>query len=30
MAARTPADSVPAPGDRVRLGVLGEVVAFPA
>ncbi len=29
VAARTPADSVPAPGDRVRVGVLGEVVAFP-
>ena len=26
--ARTPATSVPAPGDRVRVGVVGDVVAF--
>lgn len=30
VAARTPADSVPAAGDRVRVAVVGEVVAFPA
>ncbi|KRB80213.1 sugar ABC transporter [Nocardioides sp. Root190] len=30
VAARTPADSVPLPGDRVQVAVLGEVVAFPA
>ena len=30
VAARTPADSVPAAGDRVRVVVVGEVVAFPA
>ncbi len=29
VAARTPADSVPAAGDRVRVAVVGEVVAFP-
>ncbi|HWJ11640.1 MAG TPA: ABC transporter ATP-binding protein [Nocardioides sp.] len=29
VAARTPADSVPQPGDRVGVGVMGEVVAFP-
>lgn len=28
VAARTPADSVPAAGDRVRVAVVGEVVAF--
>ncbi len=28
--ARTPADSVPRPGDRVRVTVIGDVVAFPA
>ena len=30
LSARTPATSVPAPGDRVRVGVVGDVVAFPA
>ncbi|KAA1419465.1 ABC transporter ATP-binding protein [Nocardioides humilatus] len=30
LAARTPATSVPAPGDRVRVGVVGDVVAFSA
>lgn len=30
VAARTPSDAVPRPGDRVRVAVLGEVVAFPA
>jgi iron(III) transport system ATP-binding protein len=30
VAARTPADSVPLSGDRVRVAVLGEVVAFPS
>jgi iron(III) transport system ATP-binding protein len=29
VAARTPADSVPQAGDRVGVGVVGEVVAFP-
>ncbi|WP_028654839.1 ABC transporter ATP-binding protein [Nocardioides sp. J54] len=28
LAARTPADSVPHPGEKVRLSVVGEVVAF--
>lgn len=30
VAARTPADSVPLAGDRVRVGVVGHVVTFPA
>ncbi|WP_435770010.1 ABC transporter ATP-binding protein [Nocardioides sp. SYSU DS0651] len=30
VSARTPADSVPRTGDRVRVGVVGDVVAFPA
>ena len=30
LAARTPATTVPAAGDRVRVAVVGEVVAFPA
>jgi iron(III) transport system ATP-binding protein len=30
LAARTPATSVPAPGDRVRVAVVGDVVAFSA
>jgi hypothetical protein len=30
LAARTPATSVPTPGDRVRVGVVGDVVAFSA
>lgn len=30
VAARTPATSVPQPGDRVRVSVVGDVVAFPA
>lgn len=30
VAARTPADSVPQPGDRVGVVAVGEVVAFPA
>lgn len=30
VAARTPADSVPQAGERVGVGVVGEVVAFPA
>ncbi|WP_183093066.1 ABC transporter ATP-binding protein [Nocardioides stalactiti] len=30
LAARTPATSVPQPGDRVRVGVVGDVVSFPA
>ncbi|WGX96049.1 ABC transporter ATP-binding protein [Nocardioides sp. L-11A] len=27
--ARTPADTVPVPGDRVRVAVVGDVIAFP-
>lgn len=30
LSARTPATSVPTPGDRVRVGVVGDVVAFGA
>ena len=30
LAARTPATSVPSPGERVRVGVVGDVVAFAA
>lgn len=29
LSARTPATSVPRPGDRVSVGIVGEVVAFP-
>ena len=28
LSARTPATSVPTPGDRVRIAVVGDVVAF--
>jgi iron(III) transport system ATP-binding protein len=30
LAARIPATTVPAPGDQVRVALLGDVVAFPA
>lgn len=30
VSARAPADTVPRPGDRVRVAVVGDVVAFPA
>ncbi len=30
VSARTPADSVPLPGDRIQVSVVGDVVAFPA